>query len=36
MRAHAQAMNKYRGGEITTEVFEDRNLWTEIVDRRRK
>ena len=36
MRAHAQAMNKYGGGEISTEVVVDRNLWTEIVGRRRK
>ena len=36
MRAHAQAMNEYRGGEMSTEVVVDRNLWTEIVDRRRK
>ena len=33
--AHAQAMNEYRDGEMSTEVV-DRNLWTEIVDRRRK
>ena len=36
MRTHAQAMNEYRGGETSTEVFVERNLWTEIVDRRRK
>ena len=36
MRAHVQAMNEYRGGEMSTEVVVDRNLWTEIVDRRRK
>ena len=34
MRAHAQAMNEYRGGEMSTEVVVDRNFWTEIVDRR--
>ena len=36
MHAHAQAMNEYRGDEMSTEVVVDRNLWTEIVDRRRK
>ena len=36
MRAHAQAMNEYRGGEMSTDVVVDRNLWTEIVDGRRK
>ena len=36
MRAHAQAMNEYREGEMSTEVVVDRNLRTEIVDRRRK
>ena len=36
MRAHAQAMNEYRGVEMSTEVVVDGNLWTEIVDRRRK
>ena len=36
VRAHAQAMSEYRGGKISTEVVVDRNLWTEIVDRRRK
>ena len=36
MRAHAQAMNEYRGGEILTKVFVDRTLWMEIFDRRRK
>ena len=36
MRAHAQAMNEYREGEMSAEVVLDRNLWTEIVDRRRK
>ena len=36
MRAHAQAMNEYRGDEMSTEVVVDQNLWTEIVDRRRK
>ena len=36
MRAHAQAMNKYGGDEMSREVVADRNLWTEIVDRRRK
>ena len=35
-RAHAQAMNEYRGGEMSTEEVEERNLWTEIVDDRRK
>ena len=37
MRAHAQTMNEYRRGEVSTEVVAivDRNLWTEIVDRRR-
>ena len=34
--SHAQAMNEYRGGEMSTEVVVDRNLWTEIVNRRRK
>ena len=33
---YAQAMNEYRGGEMSTEVVVDQNLWTEIVDRRRK
>ena len=33
MLTHAQAMNEYRGGEMSTEVVVDRNLWTEIVDR---
>ena len=32
MRAHAQAMNEYRGGEMSTEVVLDQNcgrkLWT--------
>ena len=36
MRAHAQAMNKYRGGEMSTKVVVDQNLWTETVDRKRK
>ena len=36
MHAHAQAMNEYCGGEISTEVIVDQNLWTEIVDLRRK
>ena len=36
MHMHAQAMNEYRGGEMSTEVVVDRNLWTEIVDRRQK
>ena len=36
MRAHAQAMNEYRGSEMSMEVIVDRNLWTEIVDRWRK
>ena len=36
MRARAQAMNEYRGGEMLTEVVVDRNLWMEIVDRRWK
>ena len=31
MRAHAQAMNEYGGGEMSTEVVVDGNLWTEIV-----
>ena len=31
-----QAMNEYRGGKMSTEVVVDRNLKTEIVDRRRK
>ena len=30
MRAHAQAMDEYRGGEMSTEVVVERNLWTEI------
>ena len=36
MRAHSPAINEYRGGETSTEVVVDRNLWMEIVDRRRK
>ena len=28
MHAHAQAMNEYRGCEMSTEVVVDRNLWT--------
>ena len=36
MRAHAQAMNEYRGGEMSMEVVVDRNMWTETVERRRK
>ena len=36
MRTHAQAMNEYRGGEMSMEVVVDQNLWTEIVDHRRK
>ena len=36
MRVHAQAMNEYCGGEMSTEVVVDQNLWTEIVDRKRK
>ena len=36
MRAYAQAMNEYRGEEMLTEVVVDRNVWMEIVDRRRK
>ena len=36
MYTHAQAMNEYRGGEVSREVVVDRNLWREIVDRRRK
>ena len=36
MRAHAQAMNEYRGGERSTEVVVDGNVGKEIVDRRRK
>ena len=35
MRAHAKAMNEYRGGEMSTKVVVDRNLWTKIVDGRR-
>ena len=31
-----QAMNECRGVKMSTEVVVDRNLWTEIVDRRRK
>ena len=30
MRAHAQAMNEYRRGEMSTEVIVDGNLWTEV------
>ena len=29
-------MNEYRGGEMSTEVVVDGNLWTEIVDRGRQ
>ena len=29
--AHAQAMNEYRGGEISTEVVVDQNLWTKLL-----
>ena len=36
MSAHAQAMIEYRGGEMSTEKIVLRNLWTEVVDRRRK
>ena len=36
MRTHAHAMNDYRWGEMSTEVVVDQNLWTEIVDRKRK
>ena len=37
MRVHTQAMNEYQGGEMSTEVVVDRNVWTtEIVDHRRK
>ena len=36
MRANAEAMKEYRVREMSTEVIVDRNLWTEIVDRRRK
>ena len=36
MRAHAQANNEYRGGEMLMEVVVDENLWTEIVGRRQK
>ena len=36
VRAHAKAMNECRGGEMSTEVVVDRNLWTEVLDRRRK
>ena len=32
MRAHAQVMNEYRGGEMSTEVVVHGYLWTEIVD----
>ena len=35
MHEQAQVMNEYRGGEMLTEVVVDRNLWMEIVDRRR-
>ena len=34
MRAHAQAMNEYHEGEMSTEVVVDENLRTEIEDRR--
>ena len=27
---HAQAVNEYRGSEMSTEVVVDRNLWTKI------
>ena len=30
MCVHVQAMNEYRGGEMSTEVVVDRNLWTEL------
>ena len=30
MRAHAQAVNEYRGGEMSTEVAVHCNLWTEM------
>ena len=33
MGAHAQAMNECPGGEMSTEVVVDLNLWMEIVDR---
>ena len=33
MPAHAQAINEYRGGEMSTEVVVDGNLWREIVER---
>ena len=36
MHAHVQATNEYRGDEMLTEVVVDGNLWTEIVDCRRK
>ena len=36
MRAHAQAMNEYRGGEMSTEMVVEQNLWTKNVDPRRK
>ena len=36
MRTHAKAINEYCGGEMSTEAVVDRNLWTEIVDLRRK
>ena len=38
MRPHAQAMNEYRGGEMSTKVDVvnvDQNFCTEVVDRRR-
>ena len=34
--AHAQALNEYHEGEMSTEVVVDRNFWTESVIRRRK
>ena len=36
MRMHAQAMNEYRGGEMLMKVVIEWNLWTEVVDCRRK
>ena len=36
MRAHAQIMNEYCWGEMSTEVVVDGNLWMDIVDRKRK
>ena len=36
MHMHAQAMNEYCGGEMSTEVVVDQNLWMEIVGHRWK